>query len=579
MTTRSRARRRLCIAAATVAALAALAPAAQASITPTMKLDQSAGDVAGASANLGLNLSFAPSSTSDSPKNLTLELPPGLLADASIDGGACLTTADTSGTTCQVGSGTVTASPDLLVPVPSSLPVTFYLVPPPGPGDLAGLAVIGLGQQLGQTGAIRVRPTGSPDGVGVEIALVLPQTLPIAGVPISVESISSTFDSLRYPATCPSPAADMTATVDSYSDPTVHRLSAPLAVAGCGKLAFAPAFRVIAARDASDHQVNVSTYVTAPDGQAPSGSVTLSLPVATLSPNLASIRALCVNASLSGCQQVGSATATSPLYPRPLTGNAYLTGSPQGLALTLQFPSPFPLTLTGQVNLVTNSATFTGLPDIPLSSLAVSLSGGAEGLYQATCQTPSGTASATLTDVNGDRAVTDRAQFTVSGCSSVTGAAGSGASGSGGSGGSGASGGSQAGSPHGSSARTARRPRLRFRVSARRHRRIARMTLQLPRGLSFKGYRLDKRRRVLGLSLPGARLRAQWLSHGRLIIVLRRPARSIMVTLGSIALRESRALSARAASGKIGRVTVTVVVGVWHGSRAVVRVRLAHPHL
>jgi hypothetical protein len=130
------------VIAAVVAALAeaVASPSATAAVAPTMSLDQSAGRAAGASANLGLDLKFADIGT-DSPHNLTIDLPPGLLANASIDGGSCLTTTKTSGTACEVGSGTVAASPDVLViglPSTIQVPVTFYLVPPPTPGDLAG---------------------------------------------------------------------------------------------------------------------------------------------------------------------------------------------------------------------------------------------------------------------------------------------------------------------------------------------------------------------------------------------------------------------------------------------------------
>ena len=78
------------------------------------------------------------------------------------------------------------------------------------------------------------------------------------------------------------------------------------------------------------------------------------------------------------------------------------------------FSAPFPLTLTGAVDLLTNSATFTGLPDIPLTNLTVSLAGGADGLFLTTCQTPTGTATATLTDQNGDRTLVVPSAFTVS---------------------------------------------------------------------------------------------------------------------------------------------------------------------
>src|ERR1700744_5978224 len=406
---------RLVAAAAVIAVVLSLAPAAGAAITPSLSLDQSAGKAAGAQANLGMDLTFTDTGT-DSPHNLTINLPPGLLANASINNGSCIKTTNTSGTACEVGSGTVTATPDIVVlglPASIPVPVTFYLVPPPKAGDLAGLTVIGnvlgVSEQLGSTGDIRVRPTGDPQGVGVTIGLALPNQLTLSGftvplVTISVTQINSTFEHLRYPATCPSTPAQVTASVDSYGDATLHSLAAPLSVTGCSSLPFSPAFKVSATQDSADRQVKLSTTVTQAANEAPSRSVSLAFPTATLAPNLASIQALCLNLA-SGCQQVGSASATSPLSPATLTGKAYLTGSSSGLSLTLVFPSPFPLTLTGAVNLLKNSATFSGLPDSPLTNLAVSLDGGANGLFLSTCATPSGTATATLADQNGDKTV------------------------------------------------------------------------------------------------------------------------------------------------------------------------------
>jgi hypothetical protein len=129
--------------------MAASTASAWGSVTPTLSLDQSAGNAAGSMANLGLDLKFANTGT-DSPQHLSINLPPGLLANASINGGACLKTADVSSGACQVGSGTVTATPDpipgvLNLPASVSVPVAFDLVPPPAAGDLAGLAVEGSG--------------------------------------------------------------------------------------------------------------------------------------------------------------------------------------------------------------------------------------------------------------------------------------------------------------------------------------------------------------------------------------------------------------------------------------------------
>lgn len=580
--------RRLIVSVAVAAALAggvlASAPAAGAAIAPTLTLDQSAGRTAGSMANLGMDLRFSDTGT-DSPHNLTINLPPGLLANASIDGGACLKATDTSGTACQVGSGTVVASPDALVlglPGSISVPVTFYLVPPPRPGDLAGLTVIGnvlgLSEQLGATGDVRVRPTGDPDGVGVTIALALPDQLTLSGVTvplvtISVSEIRSTFDRLRYPATCPSRPAALTAAVDSYADGTVHQLSAPLSVTGCSALAYAPRFSVTATRDSGDRQVRLGTVITQAAGEAPSRSVSLGFPAATLAPNLASIQALCLNLASGTCEQVGSASATSPLYPATLTGKAYLTGSPSGLALTLVFPAPFPLVLSGAVDLVTNAATFSGLPDIPLTDLAVDLNAGAQGLFLSTCQVPFGTATATLTDQNGDQSTVVPAAFGVAGCPGVS--ASSAAAGTGTAGVRNAVSVTAGGVTLSRGRLTgvrADRPALSFRLSAaRRTPGVRVVTVSLPRGLSFArhGHRLG------GVTVRGGAIRSLTVSHGRLTITLRRAVSSLSVLVARAGLREARWLQARARHGTTGALRLTVVARDATGRRVTLSAPLA----
>ena len=587
---------RIVAATAILAGALALAPAAGASITPSLSLDQSAGRTAGSTANLGLDFRFANTGT-DSPHNLTINLPPGLLANASINGGSCLKTANTSGTACEVGSGTVTATPDLLIiglPASIPVPVTFYLVPPPAPGDLAGLTVIGnvlgLREQLGATGDIKVRPTGDPRGVGVTISLALPDQLSLSGfvvplVTISVTEINSTFDRLRYPTTCPPAPAGLSASVDSYQDATMHTLSAPLSVTGCSSLPYAPAFKVAATRDSGDRQVKLATTITQTAAQAPSRSVSLAFPVATLAPNLESIRALCLNLASGTCQTVGSASATSPLYPSTLTGRAYLTGSSSGLALTLVFPSPFPLTLTGAVDLARNLATFTGLPDIPLTNLAVNLNGGAEGLFLSTCNAPSGTATATLTDQNGDKTATVPGPFTVSGCPGTSGA-GSGAGGSAGASANGpgsAGGGRDASTPAGVtvghtnlsrgrfSGLAGGHPGLTFRISATKGApKLRAVTVALPAGLSF----LSRHHRVTHVAVSGARIRSLSLSQGHLTIVLRSAVSSLTVTLARGALKETTALRAAARARKLRRLGLSVIARDTRGRRTTIRAQI-----
>ena len=105
--------------------------------------------------------------------------------------------------------------------------------------------------------------------------------------------------------------------------------------------------------------------------------------------------ALCANPASGTCTPVGAAAAVTPLYPAPLSANAYLTGSLTAPSLTLVFGPPFAQTLVGQVSLATNATTFTGLPDFPLTDLKVKLDGGTKSVFDATCKPPSGSATAT----------------------------------------------------------------------------------------------------------------------------------------------------------------------------------------
>ena len=538
------------------AVTAALAASAKASVSPSLSLDQSAGTTAGSVENLGVDLKFA-STGGDSPERLTLDLPAGLLADASIDGGACLRSADLTDAACQVGSGTVTA--DAYGAIPITTPVTFDLVPPPQPGDLAGLAVNNGGTQIGATADVRIRPSGDPDGVGVAIDFVLPDSL--YGTPISIAEISSTFDGLRYPTTCPSTPESFSVSVDSYSDPTVRTASAPLSVTGCSALPYAPAFALSATRDRGDDQVALTTQVTQTAREAPSRSLTLVLPQPPLLPSLAAGALLCPSVSSGTCSTVGSATASSPLYPSPLTGMAYLTGSGLSLSLTLAFPAPFPLTLTGPIDLSKNSTTFTGLPDLPLTSLRVSLNGGSHGLFKATCARPSGTAQAILTDQNGDKTVDAASAFTVSGCSAAGGRGGNGA-------------GASLTVTHVSGLGSGH-PSMSFRVQvARRDPKLRAVTVFLPDGLSFASGGIGKRG---GIAVTGARIETLRLSRGHLVITLRKPTSSIVVRINGGLLHESHSLERLAKHRHVHSLLLTVKTENTKGRHATVRAQIGNP--
>lgn len=554
-----RTRRILLVSVVVVSGLGGLAPSAMASITPAISLDQSAGKAAGATANLGVDLTFAPSG-SDSPASMTLSLPPGLLADASLAGGACLKTADLNDSTCEVGSGTVTAYAYGSVPIPTN--VTFDLVPPPAAGDLAGLAVNSNGTQIGSTADIKVRPSGDPDGVGVTIEFQLPNSL--YGVPIAIHEISSTFDGLRYPTTCPSTPQPVTVAADSYGDSTVKTASAPLSVTGCSSLSYSPSFAVTATRDTADNRVQVVTDVTQSATEAPSRSVALALPYAQLRGSVQGLQRLCQNLASGTCTPVGSATAASPLYPHPLTGQAYLTGTITGLTLTLVFPPPFPLTLVGSVNLASNTTSFTGLPDIPLTSLMVTLDGGPDGLFLTLCHDPTGTASATLTSQNGDKTATVPANFTIAGCPSS------------GTGGGTTTGGTALTNPSAAGLK-AGHPSMSFRLKvAKAAAKLRALTVELPSGLSLITHRTGHKLTVKGVRVTGATVKSLAVTHGRLVITLKRPVSSLGVTLTGTALRESAALRKKAAAHKLKRLALRVIAQSTTGKRTTMLVQVTH---
>jgi hypothetical protein len=354
-------------------------------------------------------------------------------------------------------------------------------------------------------------------------------------------------------------------TTDSYSDQTPHTASAPLQVTGCSALPFTPAFHVTATKDAGDSGTQVISDITQPasPAQATPQSVSLALPAAVLSPNAHSVLSggiLCANPASGTCKTIGTATATSPLYPVPLTGSDYLTGTLSALKIVIVFPPPFALTLAGAVDVAHNTTTFTGLPDIPLSDLNVTLVGGNNAAFAAFCSPASGTASSTLIAQSGARA-TVSAPFTVAGCSGSQGTTGSGP-------GSKASPTGRAGIVSGAvSGLASGHPALSFKLTAGKNAKLKSFTVKLPRGLSFIRHRVHGRLRLSGVSLKGAKVRAITLKQGGLVIALRAPVNALSVKVGPRALRESSALERAASRHRLKRLVLTIVLTSAAGKR------------
>jgi hypothetical protein len=237
-----------------------------------------------------------------------------------------------------------------------------------------------------------------------------------------------------------------------------------------------------------------------------------------------------------------------------------LTGSLTAPKIAIVFPAPFALTLAGAVDIGTNTTTFTGLPDIPLTDLMVTLTGGKNSAFVATCTPPSGTASSTLTSQSGARAIVS-APFTVAGCTASPG------------GGGGPSPGKPApnGRPGIVSATVSGLARgvpvLSFKLTAGKNAKLRSFTVKLPRGLRFVRHRVQGHLKLVGVSLAGATVRSAALLHGALTVALRRAVNTVSVRLSPRALRESAALERAARHHRIKRLELSVLLEDTSGGR------------
>ena len=96
----------------------------------------------------------------------------------------------------------------------------------------------------------------------------------------------------------------------------------------------------------------------------------------------------------------------------------------------------------------------------------------------------------------------------------------------------------------------------------------------MPAGISFVRHRVAGRLRVTGVGLIGAEIKSLALSDGHLLIVLRKPVRSFMVTLGRSALKESARLEAKAKARRLGSLVLTVVAKNTSAQRVTIHVQI-----
>jgi hypothetical protein len=525
------------------ALLAALPAAASASITPSLTLSE-ATTIAGSSPAATFNATFSPSPTTDGVKDVTFALPPGLLANESIDGGACLISA-TPTAACQVS-----AVGSTLTVGGTSVPVSLYLVAPPKPTDVGGLALV-LGTAPGTPASVADVSLGT-SGLSVSFT-----SLPASPAPI--EGMQVTLTNLRLPTNCA--AANVTLTADSQQDPTVKTTTAPLTVTGCPGLPYAPKLTAAIAANSTGGAV-LTLGVTQAANESANKTIVLSFPPG-LAPN-ATNDLPCLTGA--GCT-IGSATATSPLVPIPLKGIVTLGGSANSPTFAVTFPAPFNLTISGVVNLSNNSVTFSNVPDVPLTSLTLDVTG-PNGKPAFTTDCKPGNVGGTFT-AQGGQTQTATAPIAYTGCQLKPTASGS------------------------ITGLATGHPNLKLKVTrAKGAPDISSVALGLPSGLKFSRSAIVTRKvcttkgkkkkcttttLIKGLGVAGGTAKSVALTGGRLVITLKKASAGLTLTVASPLVTEAKSLQTKVKKHKAGTLSFTLkVTDVKHTSTTLTLKLKAH---
>ncbi|HEY4826210.1 MAG TPA: hypothetical protein VIH85_05560 [Solirubrobacteraceae bacterium] len=537
----SRPRRALLGLLSAVAAFAVLPGTALADFTPALSLDQTAGTTAGSSPATGFNATFN-STSGDSVKDVTFALPPGLLANANINGGACLI-ATTASSACQIGTGSLNAG---------AIPVTEYLVAAPsGSGAAGGVEVVNNG-----TGTALTTAAVSLTATGLDVAFT--------NLSAGISEMNFTLTDLRLPTSCPTPPANVTITADSQQAPsTSTTATAPLNVTGCASLTYAPALSATITKDAHDSGAGLVLGITQGATDSANKTIVLALPKG-LTPNVGA-DASCLNAT--GCQ-IGTATATSPLVPSVAlaNGKVNLTASGTTPTISIAFPPPFAITLNGAVDLNNNTVTFSNVPDVPLTALNLNVGGpNGQKAFNTDCA-PASVGGAFTAQSGATKNVSPAITFVD--CAVKPTATGS------------------------TSGLSTGHPKVKLKVvHGTGAANVASVAIGLPSGLTFSRSAVvshktcttlkNKKKKcttttlIKGLGISGGKAKSVALKGGKLVVTLSKAAGSVTFSLSGPLVNESKALQTKVKKHKAGKLTFTLKVTDAKKVASTVAVKLA----
>jgi hypothetical protein len=358
---------------------------------------------AGVHADVTITTSFTPydgAAPPPRPRNVVFHLPPGLAGDP-FSTPRC-SEADYRADACppetRIGAVEVNATAIvLLVPVAQTATGDLYNLAPTGaePARL-GAVIRPTGGLLGKLFVPTTIQARATDGGLDSLVTDLPTEL--NGIQLYTERMAFTLlgrpaagkPFMRNPTSCRPATATVEAT--PYGGGPAKSKSSAFTPTECGALAFEPRITgSVGARGLTARQAKppVTTVISQGAGQAGQSAATVTLPP-IVAPDLTQLGRACPadKAAARGCPdgaKVGTVTAGTPLLAAPLTGDVFLVSRGPGSlpGLTIQLADPIPLRLDGTVALTPRGlrTTFSGLPDVPLSSFRLDLAGGPGGAF------------------------------------------------------------------------------------------------------------------------------------------------------------------------------------------------------
>jgi hypothetical protein len=507
----------LVVAAAALAALPASALAASETLTVTPTNPQ-----AGGLTDVTATQHFAAGET---PKTVVTSLAPGMLGNLNANP-ACLLGAQQLTPACQIGTASLnTTSPT------ATFTGKLYLVPAAaGSSDASGIEFVPDAGSPPQLTNQYIGVTLNPSTGGLNLTTTFPNT-----TPTQITDFTAKFTTLngqeftRLPSSC-GPATS-TFTVTYQSGATAGPVSGAFTPTGCANLPYAPAMTAAIDRDSSGGAA-LTLGITQAANESASKTIVLQLPKG-LTPNVGAV-ASCLNAT--GCK-IGTATATSPIVPSVALANGSVTLTAQGTvpSITVSFPAPFAISLTGAVNLSNNSVTFANVPDVPLTALTLSVTGTSGGkAFNTDCAPAS--IGGTFTPQSGTAAKTVSAPIKFTHCALKPTVSGS-----------------TAGLASG-------HPKLKFKIThGQGAPNVAKVALGLPRGLSFSRSAIVKHRTctkaskgkkakcstttlIKGLGIAGGKAKSVAITGGKLVITLKKASGKLTITVSGPLVSESKSL-------------------------------------